>query len=77
MSGFDPLAIRVFASSVAMIAEEMGAVLTRGSLSPNIRERRDASCARVPSSAPRKDFPGRSALERTNPSSTSRARNAG
>lgn len=28
-----------------MIAEEMGAVLTRGSLSPNIRERRDASCA--------------------------------
>ncbi len=45
MSGFDPLAIRVFASSVAMIAEEMGAVLTRGSLSPNIRERRDASCA--------------------------------
>ncbi|MHB8838983.1 MAG: hydantoinase B/oxoprolinase family protein [Gemmatimonadaceae bacterium] len=45
MTGFDPLAIRVFASSVAMIAEEMGAVLTRGSLSPNIRERRDASCA--------------------------------
>ncbi|MBW7934738.1 MAG: hydantoinase B/oxoprolinase family protein, partial [Gemmatimonadaceae bacterium] len=45
MSGFDPLAIRVFASSVAMIAEEMGSVLTRGSLSPNIRERRDASCA--------------------------------
>lgn len=45
MSGFDPLAIRVFASTVAMIAEEMGAVLTRGSLSPNIRERRDASCA--------------------------------
>ena len=45
MSGFDPLAIRVFASSVAMIAEEMGAVLTRGALSPNIRERRDASCA--------------------------------
>lgn len=45
MTGFDPLAIRVFASSVAMIAEEMGSVLTRGSLSPNIRERRDASCA--------------------------------
>ncbi|MHB1312282.1 MAG: hydantoinase B/oxoprolinase family protein [Gemmatimonadaceae bacterium] len=45
MTSFDPLAIRVFASSVAMIAEEMGAMLTRGSLSPNIRERRDASCA--------------------------------
>ncbi|MBX7118571.1 MAG: hydantoinase B/oxoprolinase family protein [Gemmatimonadaceae bacterium] len=28
-----------------MIAEEMGAVLVRGALSPNIRERRDASCA--------------------------------
>ena len=27
------------------IAEEMGSVLVRGSLSPNIRERRDASAA--------------------------------
>ena len=29
----------------AMIAEEMGTVLERGALSPNIRERRDASAA--------------------------------
>src|SRR3954471_17450793 len=28
-----------------MIAEEMGAVLVRSAISPNIRERRDASCA--------------------------------
>lgn len=41
----DPLELSVWASTVSMIAEEMGAVLTRGALSPNIRERRDASCA--------------------------------
>ena len=41
----DALGLSVWASSVAMIAEEMGAVLIRGALSPNIRERRDASCA--------------------------------
>ncbi len=43
--GLDPLEIAVWASTMAMIAEEMGAVLIRGALSPNIRERRDASCA--------------------------------
>ena len=42
---FDPLALTVFSSAVAMIAEEMGTVLERGALSPNIRERRDASSA--------------------------------
>ncbi len=42
---FDPLQLTVFANAVAMIAEEMGSVLERGALSPNIRERRDASCA--------------------------------
>ena len=31
--------------AVSMIAEEMGTVLERGALSPNIRERRDASSA--------------------------------
>ncbi len=41
----DPLELSVWSSLVAMIAEEMGAVLVRGALSPNIRERRDASCA--------------------------------
>jgi N-methylhydantoinase B len=33
------------ANAFAMIAEEMGTVLVRGALSPNIRERRDASAA--------------------------------
>lgn len=42
---FDPLAITVFAQGVAMIAEEMGTRLERAAVSPNIRERRDASCA--------------------------------
>lgn len=42
---YDPLALMVMSNAVAMIAEEMGAVLERGALSPNIRERRDASAA--------------------------------
>jgi len=42
---FDPLALTVMAHGVAMIAEEMGTILERGALSPNIRERRDASSA--------------------------------
>lgn len=41
----DALELSVLAHGVAMIAEEMGAVLVRGALSPNIRERRDASAA--------------------------------
>jgi N-methylhydantoinase B len=42
---FDPLALEVMAHAFAAIAEEMGAVLVRGALSPNIRERRDSSAA--------------------------------
>lgn len=42
---FGPLDLAVMANAVAMIAEEMGTVLERGALSPNIRERRDASAA--------------------------------
>ena len=41
----DALELSVLANAVAMIAEEMGAVLVRSALSPNIRERRDASAA--------------------------------
>jgi N-methylhydantoinase B len=41
----DPLELTVLSNAVAMIAEEMGAVLVRSALSPNIRERRDASSA--------------------------------
>lgn len=44
-TSFDPLALTVFAQQVAMIAEEMGTRLERAAVSPNIRERRDASCA--------------------------------
>ena len=39
---FDALELTVMANAFAMIAEEMGTVLVRGALSPNIRERRDA-----------------------------------
>src|SRR5687767_15921101 len=42
---FDPLSLSVMSHAVSMIAEEMGTVLERGALSPNIRERRDASAA--------------------------------
>src|SRR6476620_957222 len=42
---FDPLSLMVMSNAVSMIAEEMGVVLERGALSPNIRERRDASSA--------------------------------
>lgn len=44
-SGFDALELTVFSQGVAMLAEEMGGLLERSSISPNIRERRDASCA--------------------------------
>lgn len=44
-SAFDPLALTVMSHAVSAIAEEMGSVLVRGALSPNIRERRDASSA--------------------------------
>ena len=42
---FDPLELSVMSHAFAMIAEEMGTILVRGALSPNIRERRDASSA--------------------------------
>lgn len=44
-SAFDALDLTVFSQSVAMLAEEMGSLLERSAISPNIRERRDASCA--------------------------------
>lgn len=42
---FDALELTVFSQGVAMLAEEMGGLLERSAISPNIRERRDASCA--------------------------------
>jgi N-methylhydantoinase B len=45
MFGFDPIELAVFKSATRSVAEEMGAVLRRTAFSPNIKERRDYSCA--------------------------------
>ncbi|MCJ7700966.1 MAG: hydantoinase B/oxoprolinase family protein, partial [Anaerolineales bacterium] len=42
---FDSIQLEVFKHRFAAIAEEMGAVLRKASYSPNIKERRDFSCA--------------------------------
>ena len=42
---FDAIQLEVFKHRFAAIAEEMGAVLRKASYSPNIKERRDFSCA--------------------------------
>ncbi len=41
----NPILLEVFKNRFAAIAEEMGVVLTRTAFSPNIKERRDLSCA--------------------------------
>src|SRR5438067_661364 len=41
----DPAVLSIFNSLLVSSAEEMGAALGRSALSPNIRERRDYSCA--------------------------------
>lgn len=43
--GYDPIRLEVFKHLFAAIAEEMGVVLRKASYSPNIKERRDFSCA--------------------------------
>lgn len=43
--GFDPLTIRLTHDLLVSVAEEMGEALVRSAASPNITERRDASCA--------------------------------
>ena len=45
MNSFDPIELAVFKSATQSVAEEMGAVLRRTAFSPNIKERRDYSCA--------------------------------
>ena len=45
MQSFDPIDLAVFKSATKSIAEEMGATLRRTAFSPNIKERRDYSCA--------------------------------
>src|SRR5580692_3613134 len=41
----DPVELEIFKSLYHSIAEEMGATLRRTAFSPNIKERRDYSCA--------------------------------
>ena len=41
----DPIRLEVFKHLFAAVAEEMGVVLRKSSYSPNIKERRDYSCA--------------------------------
>jgi N-methylhydantoinase B len=41
----DPISFEILKNSLISIAEEMGVVLRRSSFSPNIKERRDFSCA--------------------------------
>ncbi|SMO51292.1 N-methylhydantoinase B [Balnearium lithotrophicum] len=41
----NPLKIELFKNALSSVAEEMGAVLQRTAFSPNIKERRDFSCA--------------------------------
>jgi N-methylhydantoinase B len=41
----DPIRLEVYKHLLSAIAEEMGAVLRKASFSPNIKERRDYSCA--------------------------------
>ncbi len=42
---FDPIKLEIFNHLFSAVAEEMGTVLRRSSYSPNIKERRDFSCA--------------------------------
>jgi len=45
MSAWDPVTLEVFRNLFYSVAEEMGVTLCRTSFSPNIKERRDYSCA--------------------------------
>jgi N-methylhydantoinase B len=50
MRRLDPVGLELFNHRFAAIAEEMGVVLCRSAFSPNIKERRDFSCALFDSS---------------------------
>jgi N-methylhydantoinase B len=45
MSDLDPIALEIFKNLFISVAEEMGVTLGRTAYSPNIKERRDFSCA--------------------------------
>src|SRR5207302_3211487 len=45
MKQFDPVTLEIYRALYTSVAEEMGTALRRTSFSPNIKERRDYSCA--------------------------------
>src|SRR3954463_6574163 len=45
MNKFDPTTLEIYRALYTSVAEEMGVTLRRTSFSPNIKERRDYSCA--------------------------------
>jgi N-methylhydantoinase B len=45
MTKFDPITLEIYRALYTSVAEEMGTALRRSSFSPNIKERRDYSCA--------------------------------
>ena len=45
MKKFDPITLEIYRALYTSVAEEMGVALRRTSFSPNIKERRDYSCA--------------------------------
>jgi N-methylhydantoinase B len=45
MTKFDPTTLEIYRALYTSVAEEMGVALRRTSFSPNIKERRDYSCA--------------------------------
>src|SRR5947207_4973776 len=45
MKTFDPITLEIYRALYTSVAEEMGVSLRRTAFSPNIKERRDYSCA--------------------------------
>src|SRR5437016_10800927 len=45
MKTFDPITLEIYRALYTSVAEEMGVALRRTAFSPNIKERRDYSCA--------------------------------
>src|SRR4026207_1636206 len=45
MKRFDPITLEIYRALFTSVAEEMGIALRRTAFSPNIKERRDYSCA--------------------------------
>src|SRR3977135_252651 len=45
MKTFDPITLEIYRALYTSVAEEMGIALRRTAFSPNIKERRDYSCA--------------------------------